>query len=187
MTQEEIIEMARQAGFERLGHDDCDLVCYPEELEAFAKLVAEKAIKEALAQEQEQEPVCDKDPQGCWNVRCQLGNKCRNTSLQPKEPEQEPDEGVAMADYMAIVEKYAFLKASAVKAEREVVANWIMDKGFATGHGDSIVDLLDQLEWQIAEKEREECAKLCEEMAVKDNLTNYYKVAANAIRARGQE
>ena len=60
----------------------------------------------------EQEPVCDKDPQGCWNVRCQLGNKCRNTSLQPKEPEQEPDEGVAMADYMAIVEKYAFLKAS---------------------------------------------------------------------------
>ena len=39
--------------------------------------------------------------------------------------------------------------------EREVVANWIMDRGFATGHGDSIVDLLDQLEWQIAEKERE--------------------------------
>ena len=35
--------------------------------------------------------------------------------------------------------------------EREVVANWIMNKGFATGHGDSIVDLLDQLEWQIAD------------------------------------
>ena len=42
----------------------------------------------------------------------------------------------------------------AVKAEREVVANWIMDRGFATGHGDSIVDLLDQLEWQIAEQIR---------------------------------
>ena len=42
MTKEEIIEMARQAGFVRLGHDDCDLVCYPEELEAFAKMVAEK-------------------------------------------------------------------------------------------------------------------------------------------------
>ena len=39
---------------------------------------------------EEIEPVCDKDPQGCWNVRCQLGNKCRNTALQPKEPEQEP-------------------------------------------------------------------------------------------------
>jgi len=78
----------------------------------------------------------------------------------------------------------AFAKLVAEK-EREVVANWIMDRGFATGHGDSIVDLLDQLEWQIAEKEREECANICEEMSVKDNLTNYYKVAANAIR--GQE
>jgi hypothetical protein len=27
-----------------------------------------------------QEPVCDKDPQGCWSVRCQLGNKCKNTT-----------------------------------------------------------------------------------------------------------
>ena len=39
----------------------------------------------------------------------------------------------------------------------------------------------------VAEKEREECANICEEMAVKDKFTNYYKVAANAIRARGQE
>jgi hypothetical protein len=30
----------------------------------------------------EQEPVCDKDPQGCWSVRCQLGNKCKNTPPQ---------------------------------------------------------------------------------------------------------
>jgi hypothetical protein len=28
------------------------------------------------------EPVCNKDPQGCWNVRCQLGKKCKNTSAQ---------------------------------------------------------------------------------------------------------
>ena len=38
----------------------------------------------------------------------------------------------------------------------------------------------------VVEKEREACAKLCEEMAVKDRFTNYYKVAANAIRERGQ-
>ena len=37
----------------------------------------------------------------------------------------------------------------------------------------------------VAEKEREVCANICEEMAVKDRFTNYYKVAANAIRARG--
>ena len=28
------------------------------------------------------EPVCNKDPQGCWNVRCQLGKKCKNTPAQ---------------------------------------------------------------------------------------------------------
>jgi hypothetical protein len=33
--------------------------------------------------------------------------------------------------------------------------------------------------------ERENCAKLMDEMDLKDNLSNYYKVAANKIRARG--
>jgi len=49
MTKEEIIEMARQAGFERLGHDSCDYVCYPDEIEAFAKLIAEKEREEFCA------------------------------------------------------------------------------------------------------------------------------------------
>jgi hypothetical protein len=34
--------------------------------------------------------------------------------------------------------------------------------------------------------EREACAKVCDEFASRDKLSNYYKVAANAIRARGQ-
>jgi len=55
MTKEEIIKMAKQAGFERLGHDDCDYVCYPDEIEAFAKLVAEHE-REACAK------VCDEHP-----------------------------------------------------------------------------------------------------------------------------
>jgi len=32
--------------------------------------------------------------------------------------------------------------------------------------------------------EREACAKLMDDMAAQDNLTNYYKVAARAIRER---
>lgn len=32
----------------------------------------------------------------------------------------------------------------------------------------------------------EVCAKVCDEMAARDKLSNYYKVAANAIRAKGQ-
>jgi hypothetical protein len=38
-----------------------------------------------------QEPVCDKDPQGCWSVRCQLGNKCKNTT--PPAAQREPAPG----------------------------------------------------------------------------------------------
>jgi hypothetical protein len=72
----------------------------------------------------------------------------------------------------------------AVQKEREVAANWIMDRGFATGHGDSIVDLLDQLEWQIAEKEREACAKIADEWAV--GWPHPSQVIAERIRARGQ-
>lgn len=33
--------------------------------------------------------------------------------------------------------------------------------------------------------EREACAKLMDDMDARDNLSNYYKVAANKIRARG--
>ena len=66
--------------------------------------------------------------------------------------------------------------------EREMVANWLMIKGFATGHGDSIVDMLDELEWQVAEREREACAKVAEEP-----WQGSSKAIAEQIRARGQE
>jgi hypothetical protein len=39
----------------------------------------------------------------------------------------------------------------------------------------------------VAAAEREECAKLLEEMAAADNLTNRYQVAALVIRARGDK
>ena len=48
MTIKEIFEMARQAGFEGCAELTWENVVCTEELEAFAKLVAEKAIKEAL-------------------------------------------------------------------------------------------------------------------------------------------
>ena len=52
MTREEIIQMARQAGFERLGHDEHDYVCYPDDIVAFARLVAEHE-REMCAKEAE--------------------------------------------------------------------------------------------------------------------------------------
>ena len=80
------------------------------------------------------------------------------------------------------LERFTSLVAA---AEREKVAAWMMQRSYATGHGDTIEDLLKQLEWQIAEREREACAKVCDELAARDKLSNYYAVAAKAIRARG--
>jgi len=42
MTKEEIIDRAKQAGFERLGHTAEDWVCHLEDIEEFIKLVAEQ-------------------------------------------------------------------------------------------------------------------------------------------------
>ena len=48
MTKEEMIELAKQAGFERLGHTAEDWVCHLEDIEEFTKLVADKE-REACA------------------------------------------------------------------------------------------------------------------------------------------
>lgn len=65
--------------------------------------------------------------------------------------------------------------------DKEKVAQWMVERSFATGHGDSIEDLLQELEWQAIEREREACAKVCDEWntALADKL-------AERIRARGK-
>jgi hypothetical protein len=42
--------------------------------------------KKAMAADKLQEPVCDKDPQDCWNVRCQLGKQCKNLAQPAQKP-----------------------------------------------------------------------------------------------------
>ena len=39
--------------------------------------------------------------------------------------------------------------------EREKVAKWMVERGYATGHGDTVEDLLTEIDWQAAERERE--------------------------------
>jgi hypothetical protein len=68
--------------------------------------------------------------------------------------------------------------------EREKVAQWMIERGYATGHGDTVEDLLKELEWQVKEREREACAKLCDERE-RANLYGFKECAA-AIRARGE-
>jgi hypothetical protein len=68
-------------------------------------------------------------------------------------------------------------------AERNKVAQWMIAKGYATGHGDTVEDLLKELEWQVRESEREACAKVCEDKYTLLAWPTY----AVAIRARGRE
>ena len=69
-------------------------------------------------------------------------------------------------------------------AEREKVAAWMRSKSYATGHGDTIEDLLKELKWQIAEREREACAKVAE--SYEPTCDTCPSGVANAIRARGE-
>lgn len=49
------------------------------------------------------------------------------------------------------LERFAALVAA---AKREKVAAWMIERSYATGHGDTIEDLLKELEWQVRESER---------------------------------
>ena len=82
------------------------------------------------------------------------------------------------SDLLPSLERFAALVAA---AEREKVARWIIHKGYATGHGDTIEDLLTELEWQVAEREREACAKVCDGWMHANGND-----CAEAIRARGE-
>lgn len=89
-------------------------------------------------------------------------------------------------------EQFASLVAA---AEREKVAKWMIQRSYATGHGDTTEDLLAELDWQIKERigiEREECAKVCDEKVdaeyatgkVDHNEMGWTQYCAMAIRLR---
>ena len=62
--------------------------------------------------------------------------------------------------YQESLERFAVLVAA---AERNKLAAWMIQRGYATGHGDTIEDLLVELEWQVRESEREACAKVADD------------------------
>ena len=84
-----------------------------------------------------------------------------------------------------------------IAAERNKLAQWMIDRGYATGHGDTTEDLLQELEWQIAENwtrgmvngvqaEREACAAVARQWDADHPASNYGGCIANLIEARGQ-
>ena len=83
--------------------------------------------------------------------------------------------------------------------DKEKLAQWMIAKGYATGHGDTIEDLLNELDWQIADNwnraliagittDREACAKVVEILIpeqTEDGLIGH--TIAKAIRERGEQ
>ena len=88
---------------------------------------------------------------------------------------------------IAAIERFAALVAA---HEREKVAKWMVERGYATGHGDTVEDLLTEIDWQVAEREREGCAKIAETpfSGEQDDITMQAKDRVTAaIRARGEK
>jgi len=74
--------------------------------------------------------------------------------------------------------------------KRELLAAWMMQQGFATGHGDTAEELLEELSWQIAEikARRDELLEALEEianMAVPVQKTEHRIARAAIAKAKG--
>ena len=65
--------------------------------------------------------------------------------------EKHEDGTQTVIDYRPFLARFAALVAA---AEREKVAAWMIERDYATGHGDTIEGLLKALEWQAKERAR---------------------------------
>ena len=88
------------------------------------------------------------------------------------------------------VTRFAALVAD---AEREKLAAWMMRQGYATGHGDTVEDLLKELEWQIEERIRNEREAIAQSLDKQADLAcdeidkQWAQEMAAAVRARGEK
>jgi hypothetical protein len=92
-----------------------------------------------------------------------------------------------------------------MEAESNKLAAWMIAQGYATGHGETVEGLLEELEREVGFKraelwikriseavlaEREACAKVCDDMAMrsyKDIRAAALESAAENIRARSDK
>jgi len=93
-------------------------------------------------------------------------------------------EGVSEIVGLEGFERFAALVAA---NEREKVADWMIHRGYATGHGDTIQDLIKELNWQAKERERKACAKMVTDNAYMFPTLQDAESLAAAIFARGMQ
>jgi len=108
------------------------------------------------------------------------------------KPHHNPDLYDCMVASDEAIEHFA---AAAQAAERNKLAAWMMAQGYATGHGDTMEGLLEELEREVGFKRAELWIKrineavLAEREAVEDLLKEYDMATsafAKDFRARGQ-
>lgn len=83
-------------------------------------------------------------------LKCSYADKYTVKSGRPPSC----NSGIGCDACRAIYEAHIIARDRATRTSREVVARFMRDNGFATGHGDSIYDLLRELEWQVNELKR---------------------------------
>lgn len=91
-----------------------------------------------------------------------------------READREWDTDYTGRIMVEFLEEFAALVAA---AEREKVAQWMIQRSYATGHGDTIEDLLEEMEWQVRESERKAILKKADSLGW---------VSVDDIRARGE-
>lgn len=60
----------------------------------------------------------------------------------------QTQEGLFAAELNATAER---IRTNGIAEAREELSHWMIEHGFAAGHGDTIGDLLKELTWQIEE------------------------------------
>ena len=163
MTRDDIIRMAREAGFSQPWTAPKET---QERLARFASLIA---AAERKTRALEQEPVAWVKHDGEIVVRIDYGGRLYYS-----------EQNIYTAD---VVRK-------AIEAEREKVAQWMIQRSYATGHGDTIEDMLEEMEWQVRESERKAILNILWDYAGRKDLSDsdesLLKHLVDLIRARGE-
>jgi hypothetical protein len=112
-----------------------------------------------------------------------------------READVFTEDGYCITVTLEVAERFAALAFEAgAAAERNKLAAWMTQYGFATGHGDTMEQLCDALGTEIVdsikcevEAEREECAKVCEDIDEYEHEEDWATWCAEAIRARSNK
>jgi hypothetical protein len=93
-----------------------------------------------------------------------------------------------LCELVAAAERQRIYDVLMEQHERDKVARWMMERGYATGHGDTVEDMLDELDWQVRERERQRIEDLLmEQHESAKGRHNYWQVAAEWVRVGTDE